>query len=180
VPLIEIVKRDSIDDKEREVLKSGVYYYRPANWKLGLLGEELKRPYDPKNTWARWQKRAKSEWFLSVRLEKVECGVYFANVFAAYRSCIRKSEEGNWWETAQGQEEDSKEEGVKKSRRVAGEYLVRPDCEGVHNRIMLLRKMCQLSILYIYSFFTTFVPTPRNLEGIALVFSINVGKRKVA
>ncbi|RPB26696.1 ribosomal protein L27 [Terfezia boudieri ATCC MYA-4762] len=63
VPLVEIVKRDSIDDKEKEVLKSGVYYYRPPNWKLGLLGEELKRPYDPKNTWARWQKRAKSEWF---------------------------------------------------------------------------------------------------------------------
>jgi len=64
VPLVEDVKRDSISKKEREVLKSGIYYYRPANWKFGLLGEELKRPYDPKNTWARWQKRARSEWFL--------------------------------------------------------------------------------------------------------------------
>ncbi|KAF8425602.1 ribosomal L27 protein-domain-containing protein [Tirmania nivea] len=67
VPLVEITKRNSIDDKEREVLKSGVYYYRPANWKLGLLGEELKRPYDPKNTWARWQKRARRVAFAKAR-----------------------------------------------------------------------------------------------------------------
>lgn len=61
VPLIVIQQRNKLDEGEKEVLQSGIYYYRPANWKLGLTKEELSRPYDPKNTWARWQKRLKSE-----------------------------------------------------------------------------------------------------------------------
>ena len=49
-----------MDQEEVKVLKSGIYYHRPPNWKLGLFGEEVKNPYDRSNTWGRWQKRLKS------------------------------------------------------------------------------------------------------------------------
>ena len=61
VPLMELMKRDTLDQEEAKVLKSGIYYHRPPNWKIGLFGEEVKRPYDRSNTWGRWQKRMKSK-----------------------------------------------------------------------------------------------------------------------
>lgn len=60
VPLVELKRRDTVDQEEVKVLKSGIYYHRPPNWKLGLFGEEVKNPYDRSNTWGRWQKRLKS------------------------------------------------------------------------------------------------------------------------
>ena len=27
--------------------EAGIYYYRPPNWKLGLMKEEIKSPFDP-------------------------------------------------------------------------------------------------------------------------------------
>ncbi|KAF8472027.1 ribosomal L27 protein-domain-containing protein [Kalaharituber pfeilii] len=56
VPL-KVIEKRTMDEKEKEVLRSGIYYYRPPNWKLGLMGKEVATKYDPKNTWARWQKR---------------------------------------------------------------------------------------------------------------------------
>ena len=41
VPLNEIKRRDKLDKGEREVAQERdlLYYYRPPNWKLGLMKE---------------------------------------------------------------------------------------------------------------------------------------------
>ncbi|KAI5799193.1 ribosomal L27 protein-domain-containing protein [Peziza echinospora] len=69
VPLIIIDPRNTITEAEKEMLSSGIYYYRPANWKLGLMSKEVpeNEKYDKKNTWARWQKRVKRVKFAKSR-----------------------------------------------------------------------------------------------------------------
>lgn len=68
-PLVEIQRRDKLEEGELETLRSGMYYYRPANWKLGLVQKPISKPFDKKNTWARWQKRGRS---MTPRLLSVE------------------------------------------------------------------------------------------------------------